>query len=125
MCSVAKLKRNLVSFLKRCNSRATVVASQCEVVSFFPIVLANIHAMQSTSWFGGKTYNVGSGTSVSMNYIRDFINSRHKVEWNNVPARIGDVRHTLADISKIKKDLEWEPQVSIQDGLKRCFKELK
>jgi len=77
--------------------------------------------MQSSNDFGGKTYNVGSGSSVSMNYIRDFINSRHNVEWNNAPARLGDVKHTLADISEIKKDLGFEPQVSIEEGLKKCF----
>jgi nucleoside-diphosphate-sugar epimerase len=96
-----------------------------DLVHVDDIVLANIYAMQSTSWFGGKTYNVGSGTSVSMNYIRNYINSIHDVEWNNVPPRKGDVKHTLADISAIKKDLGFEPMVSIRQGLKRCFKELK
>jgi UDP-glucose 4-epimerase len=92
-----------------------------DLVHVDDIVLANIFAMQSNKWFGGKAYNVGSGSSVSMNYIRDFINSHHDVEWNNAPARIGDVRHTLADISEIKKDLGWEPEVSIEEGLSRCF----
>jgi len=96
-----------------------------DLVHVDDIVLANIFAMQSNKSFRGKAYDVGSGSSVSMNYIREFINSIHKVEWNNVPARIGDIRHTLADISEIKKDLGWEPRVSIQDGLRRCFKELK
>lgn len=97
-----------------------------DLVHIDDIVLANIFAMQSNKWFGGKTYNVGSGSSVSLNYIRDFIDSRHNVEWNNAPARVGDVRHTLADISEIKKDLGWKPQISIQEGLERCFnKELK
>ena len=96
-----------------------------DLVHVDDIVSANISAMKSNNWFGGKTYNVGSGVSVSMNYIRDFINSKYEVEWINAPARIGDVRHTLADISEIKKDLEWNPQVSIQEGLERCFKELK
>ena len=92
-----------------------------DLVHVKDIVLANILAMQSSNDFGGKAYNVGSGSSVSMNYIRDFINSRHSVEWNNAPARLGDVRHTLADISEIKKDLGFEPQVSIEEGLKKCF----
>jgi len=92
-----------------------------DLVHVKDIVLANILAMQSSNDFGGKTYNVGSGSSVSMNYIRDFINSRHNVEWNNAPARLGDVKHTLADISEIKKDLGFEPQVSIEEGLKKCF----
>lgn len=92
-----------------------------DLVHVDDIVLANIFAMQSNKWFGGKAYNVGSGSSVSMNYIRDFINSYHDVEWDSAPARIGDVRHTLADISEIKKDLEWEPEVLIEEGLRRCF----
>ena len=96
-----------------------------DLVHVDDIVLANIYAMQSTSWFGGKAYNVGSGKSVSMNFIKDYINSEHDVEWKYAPTRKGDVRHTLADISEIKKDLEWEPLISIQEGLIRCFKELK
>ena len=96
-----------------------------DLVHVDDIVLANIYAMQSKKWFGGKPYNIGSGTSVSMNYIRNFINKLHDVEWNNAPERKGDVKHTSADITETKKDLGWEPLVSIQEGLKRCFKELK
>lgn len=92
-----------------------------DLVHVDDIVQANILAMQSDKCFEGKAYNVGSGESVSMNYIRDFINSIHNVEWNNVPARLGDVKHTLADISEIKKDLGFIPKVSIENGLKRCF----
>jgi UDP-glucose 4-epimerase len=85
------------------------------------VVFANICAMQSTSWFGGKTYNIASGQSVTMNYIRDFIDSRHNVEWNEAPPRLGDVKHSSADISETQNELDFEPQVSIDDGLSRCF----
>ena len=96
-----------------------------DLVHVEDIVLANILAMKSDKSFGGQVYNVGSGTSVSMNYVRDFINSIHDVEWNNAPPRKGDVKHTLADISAIKKDLGYKPVVSIQEGLERCFKGVK
>lgn len=92
-----------------------------DLVHVEDIVQANILAMQADKWFGGKAYNVGSGESVSMNFIRDFINSRHDVEWNNAPARLGDVRHTMANITEIRKDLGFEPQISIEEGLARCF----
>lgn len=85
------------------------------------IVSANICAMQSNKTFGGKFYNVGSGQSVSMNYIRDYINKFNKVEWNNVSTRKGDVRHTSADISETKRDLAFEPKIRIDEGLKKCF----
>jgi len=92
-----------------------------DLVHVDDIVSANICAMESLSWFGGKTYNIGSGEAVSMNYIKDFIDSRHKVVWDHAPERKGDVKHTFADIEETKKDLNWEPKVAISEGLKRCF----
>lgn len=96
-----------------------------DLVHVEDIVLANICAMESKDWFGGKVYNVGSGESVSMNYIRDFINQRHSVEWDNAPERKGDVKNTLADITETKKDLGFKPLISIEEGLSRCFCNLK
>jgi UDP-N-acetylglucosamine/UDP-N-acetylgalactosamine 4-epimerase len=37
------------------------------------------------------------------------------------PERAGDVRHSLADISKAKSLLGYEPQYSVRDGLKLTF----
>ena len=87
------------------------------------IVLANIHAIQSSRWFGGNTYNIGSGTCVSMNYIRDFINSLHDIEWIQAPSRIGDVKHSKADTNDTWLELGFKPLVSLDEGLKRCFSE--
>ena len=92
-----------------------------DLVHVDDIVLANIRAMESDKLFNGKVYSVGSGTSVSMNYIRNFINKHNNVEWNNVPSRKGDVRHTLAVISETEEDLSWKPTISIDEGLSRCF----
>jgi len=96
-----------------------------DLVHVEDIVEANIFCMNYGENFNGKCFNVGSGTSVSLNHIKSFINQNHSVIWNNVPERIGDVKHTLADITELKK-LGWEPKISIEEGLKRCFsKELK
>ena len=96
-----------------------------DLVHVDDIVGANIAAMESAGRLNGASYDVGTGESVSMNYIKIFINSRYDVEWNHAPERKGDVRHTMADITKIKKDLNWQPSVTIVDGLKRCFKGVK
>lgn len=95
-----------------------------DLVHVDDIVSANIFCMHHTGRFNGKSLNVGSGKSVSMNYIREEINKNHTVKWNQAPERPGDVRHTLADVSELKK-LGWEPKVSIQEGLERCFKRRK
>ena len=94
-----------------------------DLVHVKDICNANIYCMQSSKRFSGKIYNVGSGTSVSMNYIKNYIDSKHDVEWNHAPARKGDARHTLADISEMKEDLGWEPLISIDEGLAKCFSE--
>jgi len=85
------------------------------------IVLANICAMQSHQWFGGKSYNIASGHSVSMNCIRKFIDSQLEVEWNEAPARLGDIKHSIADVAKTQLELGFLPLTSIEDGLSRCF----
>ena len=85
------------------------------------VVLANIYAMQSTTQFGGKSYDVGTGKSVSLNYIKNFINSKQNVEWIYSSERKGDIRHSVSDVSNFK-DLGFEALVSIQKGLERCFK---
>ena len=96
-----------------------------DLVHVEDIVSANIFCMNHNENFSGKFFNVGSGTSVTMNYIKDFIDENYNVEWNHAPPRKGDARHTLADITELRS-LGWEPKISIQEGLKRCFKkELK
>jgi nucleoside-diphosphate-sugar epimerase len=96
-----------------------------DLVHVEDIVRVNIRAMQSNKKFNGKAYSVGSGESVSMNYIKNYINKHNKVEWVNAPARIGDVKHTKANISETMKDLNWKPSVSIEEGLSRCFNKLR
>ena len=36
--------------------------------------------------------------------------------------RKGDVRHCFSDITKIKKELGFEPRVSFEDGMKELIK---
>lgn len=64
-----------------------------------------------------RVYNVGTGISVSNNWILEQFFNRGYSNTIHAPARIGDVRHTLADISLIKKDLGWSPQINISEGL--------
>ena len=95
-----------------------------DLVHVNDIVSANIFCMEHKENFNGKFLNVGSGKSVSMNYIKNFINKYHNVEWLQAPERKGDVRHTLANINELKK-LGWKPKITIDDGLNRCFNRRK
>jgi UDP-N-acetylglucosamine 4-epimerase len=53
-------------------------------------------------------------------YLSAFDDEIAKVEVMHGPNRIGDIPHSLASIEKAKKLLGYQPQFSIQDGLKEA-----
>ena len=69
----------------------------------------------------GEIYNVGSGESVSVNRIVKLLGAK-KITY--VPKRPGEPDKSLADISKIKKDLDWEPKIKIEEGVKELLKNI-
>ena len=73
------------------------------------VVNANILAATSEVDLKGDVFNVGSGENCSVNYLAKMISER----YTYLPARVGEARHTLADISKIKNVLGWQPTKSI------------
>jgi UDP-glucose 4-epimerase len=69
----------------------------------------------------GRMFNVATGTRASLNATFEALKKitgytgRPKYE----PEREGDVKHSLADISRAQKDLEYQPKVGFEDGLRR------
>lgn len=76
------------------------------------VVRANILAAQSDRVGRGEAINIGNGRNVSMNKLAELIGGR--IEY--IQAR-KEPRHTLADHSRAKALLGWEPTVSLEDGL--------
>ena len=75
-----------------------------------------------------QVYNIAYGERTTLNelflYIRDRI-AVHQPHVNSAEAvhrefRAGDVKHSLADISKAKKLLGYEPQYSVEAGLDKA-----
>ena len=64
-----------------------------------------------------KIYNLGSGKKTSINKIARIFSGKKKF----IPARPGEPKDSLANISKIKKDLKWRPKISIEKGIKKLF----
>jgi nucleoside-diphosphate-sugar epimerase len=68
----------------------------------------------------GRVYNIGGGSRVSINHVVEMIGRvtgrRPLVEVDR--AQPGDMRHTYADTSLARADLGFQPQVSLEDGLK-------
>jgi len=88
------------------------------------IVSANIFCMNNKNNFNGDVVNVASGESISLNYIKSFIDNRGEdIKWDVLPNREGDIKHSESDIRKML-DLGWSPNVSIENGLEKCFGEI-
>ena len=65
-----------------------------------------------------KIYNLGSGKETSINKIANLIGGKKIF----IPKRAGEPNRSCANISKIKKDIKWKPQISINQGIKILFK---
>lgn len=85
------------------------------------VVHANVLAANSDLTFKGKAYNVACGERVSNNQILDYFKSKFDLKVENAPERVGDVKHTLADISLIKNELGYEPLVKFWEGLEKTI----
>ncbi len=77
-------------------------------------VRANIAAAEQPGVGSGEVINIGTGRHVSVNYLADLIDP-HGARVS-LPPRV-EGRDSLADISKAKKLLGWEPSVSLEDGI--------
>ena len=58
-------------------------------------------------------FNVGSGKTVSVNYIVKLLGGNHIY----IKKRPGEPDITFADISRIKKSLKWKPLVTVEKGV--------
>jgi nucleoside-diphosphate-sugar epimerase len=75
----------------------------------------------------GEVMNVAGGRRVSLNQLlREIRELTHaQVEARYQPARPGDVRDSLADLSRARELLGFEPQVDLRTGLARTIDALE
>lgn len=84
------------------------------------VVDATLRACAATA-APGKVINVGTGSSATLNQTIAVLNSIFgaDVKPRYTSPRIGDVRHSTADISLARSTLGYEPLVAFEDGLRR------
>ena len=71
----------------------------------------------------GKVYNVGTGRSVTVLQLVGALNSvmGKSLVPKHAEPRAGDVRYSLADISRTRSDLGYEPTVTFEEGLAKTL----
>ena len=88
-------------------------------------VAANIFAMDHKENFNGAAFDVGTGSNISLNEMKEIVQSHFdNLEFDYVKDRKGDVLETKADTQGLK-DLGWKTKTDIKKGVDRCFKNLK
>jgi len=81
------------------------------------IIEANISSIECGKV--GEAYNVGGGSRKKLADLIPIMAKicQKKIQVKHQEGQKGDVRHTFADIAKAKKDLNYSPQTSLEDGL--------
>ena len=85
-------------------------------------VEANLLAAKApASQAAGQVFNVATGTRVDLNetfqLLKKIIGFKGEVKYG--PERAGDVKHSLADLSRTEKCLGYKPKVNFEEGLRR------
>lgn len=87
-------------------------------------IQANMKALMTTNTDAvNQNYNVACGNRTSLTELWHLINdiAGKKLEPEYGPQRAGDIPHSLADISKASRMLDYDPQVGIKEGLQILF----
>jgi dTDP-L-rhamnose 4-epimerase len=83
------------------------------------IVEANLSALRADS-ANYQSFNIGSGQSITVREIASLLADGlgKPIEPEIMGKyREGDIRHCVADISKAREQLAYEPRVSMKDGI--------
>lgn len=85
------------------------------------VVNANLLACTAAAKACGEVINVACGERTTVlqmaQYIGEILGKTVKPE--HAPARAGDVKHSLADITKARNLLGYEPAVTVREGLEK------
>jgi len=100
----------------------TVVGDGSQTRDFtFVTDVVNALVMAAQSDLRDEVLNVGSGNTYSVNRLVELLGG----EVVHIPKRPGEPDCTWADISRIRKLLRWEPEVSLKEGVRRLMEHIE
>jgi UDP-glucose 4-epimerase len=85
------------------------------------VVHANMLAMEAPGRWVGEIFNIACGDRISLNDLAAAVNRAlgTTLEPRYESARVGDIKHSQADISKAERLLGYHPLVTFEDGILR------
>lgn len=83
-------------------------------------IQANVKGFFATKEASNQVFNIACGERISVNYLWDTLSKAANKTIKPIygPPRRGDVRDSLADISKANKLLDYDPKFTVGEGLK-------
>jgi UDP-N-acetylglucosamine/UDP-N-acetyl-alpha-D-glucosaminouronate 4-epimerase len=86
------------------------------------VVQANLLALEAVG-VEGETFNIACGERVDLRAVLQLLTefSGNLVEPEYRAPRTGDVKHSLADISKAERMLGYRPSIPFREGLQQTF----
>jgi nucleoside-diphosphate-sugar epimerase len=87
------------------------------------VVDANLRAAETTRGIG-ETINVATGRRVTLNKLLETlqqVTGKTDVRAEFREPRVGDILHSLADITRARELLGYEPTVGLEDGLQKTM----
>jgi nucleoside-diphosphate-sugar epimerase len=87
------------------------------------VVDANLRAAETMRGIG-EVINVATGERATLNELLEVlkgITGKPDVSADYHEARVGDVRHSLADITRARELLGYEPTVGLEEGLRKTI----
>lgn len=90
-----------------------------DIANLYLLELENINKIK------GQVFNIGGGIKHTISLLEtvEFLNNKadKKFKLKYKPWRLADQKIYINDISKIKKILNWEPKVSVLDGINEIW----
>jgi UDP-glucose 4-epimerase len=82
-----------------------------------------VAAVVAAIGIAGGTFNVGTGKETSVLELFDVMRRVAGVDaWaEHAPARPGEARRSVLDTTRAERELEWRPQLSLEEGLRTTW----
>ena len=85
---------------------------------------ANVLALKNGG-VAGETFNIGIGVATTINQLANVllrVADKTHLKIDHAEARRGDIKHSVADISKARARLGYDPKILLEEGLERLLR---
>ena len=88
------------------------------------VIDANLKACLAPKLACGKAFNIATGEKISINQLYEYINFEFSTKLTPIYSapREGDIKHSLANISKAKEEIFYNPKWNFASGFKETLK---